>query len=423
MPEPIKARNKLPAEAVKRRNVELALSNAEQIFRLLVDAVSDYAIFALDPNGYVLTWNRGAERFKGYKANEIVGQHFSRFYMRSDIENGKPDMELRVAADEGRYEEEGWRVRKDGSLFWANVVITALRDQSGVLRGFAKVTRDLTERKRAEENLQQLNENLEKKVRERTEDLIKAAERLETAVKSRDEFLSIASHELKTPLTSLKLQVQMRKRAIEKQGAQAPFTLERLRQMVEDDEKQINRLNQLVDDMLDITRITAGKLTLQTELVDLCALIQEVTDRFAPQLEAAGCQVFFDADCKVEGQWDLYRIEQVFINLLTNAMKYGAGKPIQIKVSAADGIAKLAVRDYGVGIAAEDHERIFLQFERAISASEVSGLGLGLYIVRQIVEAHGGRILLESKLGEGSLFKVELPIANEPARRQSHQSR
>lgn len=218
--------------------------NERDIATLLVEEVIDYAIFALDPNGHILTWNKGAQNLKGYKHHEILGQHFSIFYTEPDITRRHPDHELQLAIENGRYAEEGWRVRKDGTTFWASVVITALRDVHGHLRGFAKVTRDLTERKVAEDNLRRSYELLEERVNERTAALARA-------VKSRDEFLSIASHELKTPLTSLRLQSQMRIRNLDK-GRNEYFSLEKLRKYFESDEKHFERLGNLIEDMLDI---------------------------------------------------------------------------------------------------------------------------------------------------------------------------
>lgn len=229
------------------------------------------------------------------------------------------------------------------------------------------------------------------------------------AVKARDEFLSIASHELKTPLTSLRLQAQLRKRKMEK-GDLAAFSPERLPTLLNDDERQLNRLIRLVDDMLDVSRLTSGKLQLSIEETDLGALVREVVNRFTPQLESSGIDIKFDTATSVVGEWDSYRIEQVFTNLLTNAMKYGGGKTIYIGVSQLGEKGLMTVRDQGIDIADVDRDRIFDQFERAVSPSGVNGLGLGLYIVNQMVEAHGGQIRVDSKLDQGSTFTVELPI-------------
>lgn len=230
------------------------------------------------------------------------------------------------------------------------------------------------------------------------------------AIRARDEFLSIASHELKTPLTSLMMQVQFRQRALAA-GDTSVFAPAGLARMVAGDVRQVDRLTRLVDDMLDVSRISSGRFTLAIgESVDLTTVVRDVLERSAAVLAAAGCSVAIDAPTSpVMGRWDRARLEQVVLNLLTNAMKYGRGRPIHCSVRATSQRASFAIRDEGLGIAPQDQERIFEVFERAISANEVSGLGLGLYIARRIVEAHGGSIGVVSELGHGATFTVELP--------------
>jgi len=229
-------------------------------------------------------------------------------------------------------------------------------------------------------------------------------------IRARDEFLSIASHELKTPLTSLKMQVQLRQRALT-QGDASAFAPEALARTLASDVRQIDRLTRLVDDILDVSRITSGRFTLALDgPVDLAASVRDVVERSAAMLAAAGCPVTIDAPRSVVGRWDRGRIEQVVLNLLTNASKYGRGKPIHLAVSLRGDRAVLAVRDEGIGISAADQKRIFQIFERAISKDEVAGLGLGLYIARRIVEAHGGSICVASELGMGATFTVDLPV-------------
>ncbi|HXH29823.1 MAG TPA: PAS domain S-box protein [Bacteriovoracaceae bacterium] len=251
--------------------------------------------------------------------------------------------------------------------------------------------------------------DVRKKVQKQNEILNKAQEDLEHAVIVRDEFMSIASHELKTPLTSMMLQVQMRKHKLKKDDASA-FTMEKLTKMMDADEQQFKRLVHLIDDILDNSRITSGKLSMNMARFDLCTLVQEVVERFCDQAVGGDSKIQIDRCESTMGIWDRFRIEQVVTNLITNALRYGAGKPIWIQVSVAGDKAKLIVRDEGLGIAEENQERIFQRFERAASGSEVSGLGLGLYIVRQILDAHKGSIQVKSKLGEGSTFIVELPL-------------
>lgn len=227
------------------------------------------------------------------------------------------------------------------------------------------------------------------------------------AIETRDEFLSICSHELRTPLTSLKLQNQLVERALQQDSV---LDRERFSQLVKRSGNQVDRLVRLVEEMLDISRIRSGKLAIVAERVDMISLTRETLERFAAQLQAMKCVVTLSAPAELHGDWDKLRLEQVVVNLLTNAMKYGQGKPIHIEIQKAADHVLLSVKDQGIGIAKEHQTRIFERFERAISKSEISGLGLGLYIVKQIVELHGGTIRVESELGKGSQFIVDLPL-------------
>lgn len=262
-----------------------------------------------------------------------------------------------------------------------------------------------------EQELQSLLESKEELVEQlqsQNAALQEAEKAMQETIRIREEFLSIASHELKTPLTSLKLQVQMLTRRMEHNDSdlveRAPVS-----RLIQTANRQLDRLTGLVDDMLDISRIENGKFHLVKEDVDLGQLVRDVVDRHAEQLAAAGCKVRILTESEIIGRWDPFRLEQVLINLLTNAMKYGAGRPIEISVTA-DGLAQLVVKDNGLGIAEHDRDRIFQRFERAISANNISGLGLGLYITKQIVDNHGGAIQVQSELGRGSEFRVELPL-------------
>jgi PAS domain S-box-containing protein len=233
--------------------------------------------------------------------------------------------------------------------------------------------------------------------------------RLEEAIRARDEFLSIASHELKTPLTALQLQIEMRQLALEKRLPEA-CSPAHIARYLEVDNRQVLRLTRLVEDMLDVARIDSSKFSIQRERFDLREMVREVTDRFSPSAESQGVPIHLELCEPLEGEWDHFRLEQVYLNLLTNALRYGEGKPVQVRVFRNGEHAVLSVRDEGIGIAPENHERVFQRFERAISANEVGGLGLGLYISRQIVESHGGRIRVESELGCGAAFVVTLPL-------------
>jgi len=233
---------------------------------------------------------------------------------------------------------------------------------------------------------------------------------LERAVRMRDDFMSMVSHELRTPLNTLYLEAQLRQLHLSK-GNLANFAPDRLPAMIERDQRQIRNMVRLIDDMLDVTRMRRDALSIQTKPVDLSALSRAVVENLRQQAEAAGSVITLHAPPELRGVWDEFRIEQVLTNLLTNALRYGGGKPVEMTVSLEGDSARVAVRDQGIGIAPEDHARIFEQFERTDdSRRHAAGLGLGLYITRKIVCLHAGRIGVESAPGEGSTFVVELPL-------------
>jgi len=232
---------------------------------------------------------------------------------------------------------------------------------------------------------------------------------LEHAVRMRDDFMSIVSHEVRTPLNGLILETQLRKLHLAKDNTNA-FTLDKLRAMVDRDERQIQSLIRLIEDMLDVSRIRTGKLSIRPSTFDLAQLVRNLLENFAAQISAAESTVSFSADEPVLGIWDEFRIEQVVANLLTNALRYGARKPIEVRVYVEAGHARVDVLDHGIGISAENQKRIFQQFERVSASHVVAGLGLGLFISEQIVAAHAGSISVESQEGEGSLFRICLPL-------------
>jgi PAS domain S-box-containing protein len=230
------------------------------------------------------------------------------------------------------------------------------------------------------------------------------------AVRLRDEFLGIASHELKTPLTPLRLKLQMMQRQVN--GAQlenTPLEIGRVSESLDVALRQVRKLTDLVDNLLDVSRITAGRLRLELEELDLSSVAAELLSRFAPSAAQQGCELELHAPEPVFGRWDRLRVEQVVTNLLSNALKYGAGRPVAVRVEQVGERARLSVKDQGIGIAEEDLGRIFERFERAVSDRHYGGLGLGLYITRQIVEAFGGTVRVASEPGRGSTFTLELP--------------
>ena len=232
---------------------------------------------------------------------------------------------------------------------------------------------------------------------------------LEQAVRMRDDFMSIVAHEVRTPLNGLILETQLRKMHLARDNA-AAFTLDKMHAMVDRDERQIKSLIRLIEDMLDVSRIRTGKLSIRPNRFDLTQLVSNLLQNFAQQIEAAETEVSFTAPQPVEGYWDEFRIEQVVSNLLTNALRYGGRSPIQVRVYREGDEARVEVQDRGIGISEENQRRIFQQFERVSAKTVVAGLGLGLFISEQIVAAHGGSIVVESQINEGALFRVCLPI-------------
>lgn len=238
---------------------------------------------------------------------------------------------------------------------------------------------------------------------------LNAAQRdLERAVKMRDDFMSVVAHELRTPLNTLFLETQLRKMQIER-GNLAAFAPKQLGKMVARDDRQIRNMVRLIDDMLDVSRIRSGALSVRPAQVELARLLQRVIDDLEQQALAVGSRITLDAPQPVDGWWDEFRIEQVVVNLLTNALRYGSGKPVEVGLSATPDGARIEVRDHGIGISEQDQQRIFQQFERGGGGKSADGLGLGLYITRQLVEAHGGRISVSSEPGQGSIFRLDLP--------------
>lgn len=554
-------------DLTERRQTSEQIRLSEERLRLLVENVRDYAIIMLDPGGNVTTWNQGATRLYGYETSEIVGQRFSKLYAPDALHALHPERELEVAARDGRYSEEGWRMRKDGTRFWADVTMTPL-EQEGELVGFAKITRDLTERRRRDEALRGSEERLHalaeasrvlaesldpnatlealskvvvpkiadwyavdllqadgslepvaiahsdpaavergRDLRRRypldpnastgvpnvirtgrselygsiTDELLRqgsvdeehyqrlqalhvrsamivplatrgrvlgamtlvastdgrytehdllfaeelgrraavavenarlyresteAVARAQEAVRARDEFLQIASHELKTPLTPLQLQLDTLDRELSKETHGDGH----LKRKVATAARQTARLGGLVDRLLDVSRVTSGRIVLDLEELELGQLLRDVAERFRDEAEAAGVELQVDLDGSLRGRWDRLRLEQVFSNLISNGIKYGRGRPVEVRAERAGDVIRVSVTDRGIGIDARARDRIFGRFERAVSVRHFGGLGLGLFIARHFTEAHGGVILVESQPDVGSVFTVMLPL-------------
>jgi PAS domain S-box-containing protein len=398
----------MTADAAPRRDES---PGSEDLFRLLVERVQDYAIFLIDPEGRVATWNAGAERIKGYAAADIVGRPYATFFAAEDRAAGKPDRLLERARREGRVEDEGWRLRRDGSRFWADAVLTALYDDAGRLRGYAKVTRDMTERLRAEEQVR-LNTALRDAAEERARALAEAERQRDAAERahaSLQTFLGVVAHDLRGPLTAIRGNAQLLRRL---PGAAPP---ERLGRALESIEDETARMDELVGRLVDAARIGAGQLEVRPAPTDLVALARRAVA--AAQVTTASHRLVLAAPERLDGTWDPARLAEVLDNLLGNAVKYSPeGGEVRVRVERRDDQALVSVADQGIGLRREDLGGLFQPFARLEAGRAIAGTGLGLYIVRGIVEAHGGKVRAESPgQGQGSTFTVALPLERTPS--------
>jgi len=375
------------------RELREALRVSEEYFRQFVGSVTDYAIIMLDVAGCVTGWNPGAERIKGYRADEIIGRHFSIFYPPALIEAGQPQRELAVALAAGRYQEEGERVRKDGTRFWADVSLMPIRDDAGELRGFAKVTRDITAHKRAEAAVRS------------------AREQAEQANAAKSEFLSRMSHELRTPLHAILGFGELLTRTdLPKEER------EQLSQLI----KSGHHLLDLINEVLDISRIDRGELTLSLEAVHVGELIEETLGMVLPLATAASVAVVWPPgkDLGIHVLADRQRLKQVLLNLCSNAIKYNRPGGTMTLSCAPDGAprVRITVADTGIGIAPDKLPRVFEPFDRlGAETTEVEGTGLGLALSKRLMEAMRGSISVESAVGEGTTVRLELPLVPAPA--------
>ena len=363
---------------------ERALRDNEERLRLIIDGVKDYGIFALDTAGHVTSWNNGAERIKGYTEQEIIGQHFSVFYLPEECPQ-HPDMALREATLNGDYTEEGWRCRQDGTRFWASVVITAQYDGTGALRGFSKITRDITDRRAAEIALR------------------KAREEAERASRAKSEFLSRMSHELRTPLNSILGFAQLLDMDAPKaQKADVGHIL-----------RAGQHLLTLINEVLDIAKIEAGSLALNIAPIPLAEALQEALSLVSPMAAEAGIRLqplpALAADVGIVA--DRQRLTQVLLNLLSNAIKYNQRDgDVSIEVSIDGPRITVSVCDTGNGIAADHLGQLFKPFERLGADPNVEGSGLGLALSKSLLENMDGHLNVQSQAGIGSRFTLELPF-------------
>jgi PAS domain S-box-containing protein len=382
-------------DIASRKRLEAGLRQSEERFRQLIANVKDYSILTLDPAGRITTWNDGAERIKGYTAEEIMGEHLSRFYPPEEIEGDKAERELRVAAEQGRFEEEGWRVRKDGTRFWANVILTAMRDTSGELIGYSKITRDLTEKKRSEDEVKKLNAGLE----DRNAELAATNKELEA-------FTYSVAHDLRAPLRHIS---GFSKMLSEELGAEvSPEAKENLTDIID----STHVMGHMVDDLLSLARI--GRQEPNLQVTGLSKLLEEVLKDLKP--EAAGREIRWEIADLPFVDCDPGLLKQVLFNLLANAVKYTRPRRpavIEIGQTTQEGRNAIFVRDNGVGFNMKYAGKLFGVFQRLHRREEFEGTGVGLATAQRIVAKHGGRIWAEAELDKGATFYFTLAEARE----------
>lgn len=368
------------------------LRASEDVFELMVSSVKDYAIFVLSPEGLIKTWNAGAQRIKGYTANEVIGKHFSLFYTEDAKSIKHPEFELREAIKNGSYEEEGWRLRKDGTKFWASVTITAVKNADGGLEGFVKVTRDLTERKRYEEQLEQ------------------AKDEAILANQLKSKFVANITHEIRTPLSGI-----VGLSELIASDKKLPTDTQDSAQRIFDASRQ---LLTLLNDLLDFAKLEAGKLEIEYGPLHLATILDEVKGLTASKAKEKSLSISATIDETLPETLigDATKIRQILLNLVHNSIKFTEKGGIDIDVERQDDTIMVTVTDTGIGVSEVIQSRLFTPFTQGHSSTAFGGTGLGLSICQQFVELLGGEIGMVSEPGEGTTVWFTLPLKEQTSK-------
>ena len=395
--EDITEEKKLLAEREKNKNIIKSAKRINQLIQHSLDAV-----IGLNPEGNVINWNPQAETIFGWKKEETIGQGIGVLLFPENYQKRFNRCLNNIFSaqnnTEGNRRFELEVLRKTGDLFSVEISVTPLEEEDEV--SLIVFVRDISERR-----------DLEKKQLDLMKQEHDARQAAEQTVNMRDDFLSIAAHELKTPITPISIQLQMLERCLKDHGTEK--INEKLLKMTQNSKFELDRLANLIDELLDVSRIKAGRLVLDIQEVNLGDTIHKIIERYREAALKEGTIIQASLESNITGLWDLARIESAIENLITNAIKYGRGKPVAVAAGIEDRFAVITVKDLGIGISEKDKFKIFERFERAVSVKNFGGLGLGLYIARKIVEAHGGSIQVESKLGKGSVFSVKLPLTQD----------
>ena len=398
---------KVTRDLTERKLADEKLKGIEERHRLMIQSVKDYAIFMLDPNGLISTWNEGAERTKGYKAEEIIGHHFREFYPPEDQLSKKPEKELEIAIRDGRVEDFGWRVRKDGTTFWADVIISAIRDSKNKLIGFTKVTKDLTSQREAEEKLKASYASLESTVQERTKELIEAKKAAENASIAKSTFLANMSHEIRTPLGAIIGFADLM--------AKKDIPREELGFYTDVIQRNSSQLLRIIDDILDLSKVEAGRMDIEHIRFSLPELLTDMASLLGLRARENSIRFELIAETPIPELvlTDPTRLRQILFNVVGNAIKFTEKGEVKVSIFFSNNLLTFEVKDTGRGISPDQATKLFQPFTQADASTnrKYGGTGLGLALTKGLCQAMGGDFILKSSaLGKGSIFVASVMI-------------